>query len=98
MKKQGDFVTAYKGSLTKRFTRRSWNAMGTDKYGWLLVPEAPKEVAGLHKKEASPEPPKVEAAPATIPGVETVTPKPQNPDKALADTKKIVEKATPTKH
>ena len=51
MKKQGDFVTAYKGHLTKRFTRKSWNIMGTDKYGWALVPEVPKEV--LHKTETS---------------------------------------------
>jgi len=51
MKNSGDFVTAYRGDQTKRFTRRSWDVMGTDKYGWSLVPEVPKEVAEIVNAE-----------------------------------------------
>lgn len=42
--KQGDYVTAYKGSVTQQFTRRSWDVMGTDKCGWAIVPDVPKEI------------------------------------------------------
>jgi len=42
-----DFVTAYRNGKQQRFTRRSWEVMGTDKYGWALVPDAPKEVSRL---------------------------------------------------
>lgn len=45
--KNRDFVTAYKGNITQQFTRTSWEVMGTDKYGWVLVPEVPKEVANI---------------------------------------------------
>ena len=46
---KGKYVTAYRGNQTKQFTLKSWNVMGTDKYGWTLVPEVPKEVAETHK-------------------------------------------------
>lgn len=39
-----DTIIAYKGNLTQEFTRVSWEVMGTDKYGWSLIPEVPKEV------------------------------------------------------
>lgn len=42
-----DTITAYKGNLTQVFTRKSWEILGSDKYGWELIPEAPKEIALL---------------------------------------------------
>ena len=42
-----DTITAYKGNLTQVFTRKSWEILGSDKYGWELIPEAPKEIAAL---------------------------------------------------
>lgn len=39
-----DTITAYKGNLTQVFTRKSWEILGSDKYGWELIPEVPKEV------------------------------------------------------
>lgn len=42
-----DTITAYKGNLTQTFTRKSWDILGSDKYGWTLIPEPPKEIAAL---------------------------------------------------
>jgi hypothetical protein len=39
-----DTITAYKGNQTQVFTRVSWDILGSDKYGWSLIPEVPKEV------------------------------------------------------
>lgn len=48
--KNTEFVTAYKGNQVQNFTRKSWDVLGTDKLGWSLIPEAPKEVAALAEK------------------------------------------------
>lgn len=48
-------MTAKRNGLEKKFTRKQWDNLGTDKYGWELVPETPKEVAPLI---GSNEPPK----------------------------------------
>ena len=44
-------ITAIRNGATREFTRKMWDLMGTDKYGWELaekaVPQTPKEVAGL---------------------------------------------------
>lgn len=48
-------LTAKRNGLEKKFTRKQWDNLGTDKYGWELVPETPKEVAPLI---GSNEPPK----------------------------------------
>lgn len=59
MKKTVEYVTAYKGQLTQRFTRKSWEVMGTDKCGWALVPEVPKELLDKFKNRESEEDAKV---------------------------------------
>ena len=50
-----DILIAEKNGMTKQFTRKQWDNLGTDKYGWELVPETPKEVAPLVESN---EPPK----------------------------------------
>ena len=47
---ESEVLTAQRNGLTQTFTRRQWEIMGTDKYGWELIPETPKEVAGLAVK------------------------------------------------
>ena len=42
-----DILTATRNGVSRTFTRRMWDIMGTDKYGWVLEPEVPKEVAEL---------------------------------------------------
>lgn len=40
-------IKATKNGLEQTFTDRQWDVMGTDKYGWEIVPEVPKEVVAL---------------------------------------------------
>ena len=48
-------VLAVKNGMERKFTRRQWDIMGTDKYGWEVVPTVPKEVADkVAKLEGSP--------------------------------------------
>lgn len=64
--KDAELVTAYRGNVTRQFTRRNWDILGTDTYGWQLVPEVPKEVAAAisPKEQPSQTPPVVlEATP-----------------------------------
>lgn len=45
---ESKIVTAIRAGVTKVFTQKQWDVMGTDKYGWEIVvhaPETPKEVA-----------------------------------------------------
>lgn len=45
-------ITAIRNGVKQEFTRKMWDLMGTDKYGWELlekaVPQIPKEVAKAH--------------------------------------------------
>ena len=50
-----DTITAYKGNLTQTFTRKSWEILGSDKYGWELIPEVPKEVLSKFNQRESAE-------------------------------------------
>ena len=49
-------ITAIRNGVTREFTRKMWDLMGTDKYGWELaekaMPQTPKEVAGLPAAQA----------------------------------------------
>ena len=49
-------ITAIRNGVAREFTRKMWDLMGTDKYGWELlekaVPQTPKEVAGLTAAQA----------------------------------------------
>lgn len=49
-------ITAIRNGVKQEFTRKMWDLMGTDKYGWELaekaVPQTPKEVAGLTAAQA----------------------------------------------
>jgi hypothetical protein len=40
-------IKAIKNGAPQIFTDRQWDVMGTDKYGWEIVPEIPKEVASM---------------------------------------------------
>jgi hypothetical protein len=43
-----DYIYAEKNGIRQRFTRKSWDVLGTDKLGWVEVeptpPPVPKEV------------------------------------------------------
>ena len=41
-----EILKAWKNGVCQRFTRHQWEIMGSDKYGWVLEPEVPKEVRG----------------------------------------------------
>jgi len=60
-----DYIYAEKDGAKQRFTRKSWDVLGTDKLGWVEVapapPPVPKEVdAALTRQTTSvnPEPKK----------------------------------------
>lgn len=38
-------VITWKNGVRKVWTRKQWDILGTDKYGWVEEPELPKEVA-----------------------------------------------------
>lgn len=40
-----DTIIAWKNGVRKVWTRKQWDILGTDKYGWVEEPELPKEVA-----------------------------------------------------
>ena len=56
-----DTVTAYKGELKQVFSRRSWELLGDNTFGWTLVPDVPKEVKQAVQSQPQQEP---ETAPA----------------------------------
>jgi len=43
-------IIAERGGKIREFTRKAWDLMGTDKYGWVpvesMAPPVPKEVVG----------------------------------------------------
>lgn len=43
-------LKATKNGRVKYFTLKQWSVLGTDKYGWILEPEIPKEVAAIASK------------------------------------------------
>lgn len=42
-----ELLKAWKNGICQHFTRRQWEVLGTDKYGWVLEPAVPKEVAAI---------------------------------------------------
>ncbi len=42
-----DTIIAWKNGVRKVWTRKQWDILGTDKYGWVEEPELPKEVSLL---------------------------------------------------
>jgi hypothetical protein len=56
-----DYVHAEKNGMRQRFTRKSWDLLGTNKLGWVEVaptpPPVPKEVeTSLTRQSAQPTP------------------------------------------
>jgi len=44
-------IIAVRGGKIREFTRKAWDLIGTDKYGWVpvesMAPPVPKEVVGI---------------------------------------------------
>lgn len=51
-----DIVHAVKNGTKGKFSRRSWDAMGTDKCGWVEIPATPKEVVAHSTASEIPNP------------------------------------------
>ena len=49
-----DQVVTWKGELRKVWTRKAWDNLGTDKYGWVEEPAMPKELAEYAPQAAQP--------------------------------------------
>lgn len=40
-----DFIKTYRNGVEKVWSRKQWDTLGSDKYGWEPIPDIPKEVA-----------------------------------------------------
>ena len=46
-----ELITTYKNGQEKVWTRRQWEILGSDKHGWVVVPQTPKEVAQVVEQQ-----------------------------------------------